>query len=390
MRKYFIYLSLVWLCASCGNEAPQATTPVQQLLTDAGFTEQDEVYAGMYRRYTGTIAGQQVVVNIVQHGNDVQADYYYEKVGRPITLYTLVDSISADGIIEFTEDAPGDDKEPAHWSVKMSADTLAGIWTSGDGAKTFPILLTEHYSEDMQRFGIISIADSVRFIDSLAEPKAKMQYSILLPVGKDEHAQFVRSVILNKLKCDTTNVNECLKKATQEYFTQYRSTSGDVVDNPALLEFNNWDKVVGYSVVYNENNFIVLDNHVYEYTGGAHGNYYSDYINIDRAGKKLLQLSDVINVDTPQLLALLEVQARLRFGLNEKQSLQSRMLADELYVPDNFYIGSKGITFVYGLYEIASYADGIIELYIPYNKITGMLTPYFIQRMNLEKLATAN
>jgi hypothetical protein len=51
----------------------------------------------------------------------------------------------------------------------------------------------------------------------------------------------------------------------------------------------------------------------------------------------------------------------------------------------NVYVGSKGLSFVYNPYEIASYADGQITLFLPYNKLFPLLTPAFRQRMKLSE-----
>ena len=50
----------------------------------------------------------------------------------------------------------------------------------------------------------------------------------------------------------------------------------------------------------------------------------------------------------------------------------------------NFYFDSQGITFVYGQYEIAPYAAGIIPIHIPYSKIMEALKPDFKNRMDIK------
>lgn len=374
------------LFSACGGEEQPVVTPAQQLLSDAGYTEEDEVFVGSYKRYVGTIAGQPVVLNMTQNGDDIKADYYYEKVGKTISLYKIFDSSKLKGINYLEESLPDGSGKNAHWEVLIQADSLVGIWVTGNKKKTYPLLLKEVYPEYIQQFGIIAIKDSLSLRDSTPTPQAHIQYQVLLPIGKDDKSQFVRSVIRGVLKCDTS-IRVCLDNIRNNYFEDYKSTFDTTSTDWDVMHFNTYDLSVGYSVVYNEKDILVLNNFTYEYTGGAHGNYSSSFINIDRAEKKQLQLADILTVDSNELLALLDVQARLRFGLNEKQPLEARAFYSELHIPENFYIGSKGITFVYGLYEIASYADGIIELYIPYNKLTNQLTPYFKKRMNLETIA---
>ncbi|MCB9045359.1 MAG: DUF3298 and DUF4163 domain-containing protein [Chitinophagales bacterium] len=385
MKQPVILLVLASLIFSCGQDKP-AISVHKQMIADAGFTEADEISEGEYKRYAGTIAGQPVVLNIVQYENKIQADYYYEKIGIPISLFTSDDAPAA-GILEFTESAPGaaEDDKPARWQIKISRDSIVGTWSRAD--KSYPILLKESYRDDMQRFSIISVRDSIQFVDSLSAPRADFTYQVLLPIGNDEQTEFVRTTILKSMGCDTGNVNGCIKKIKDNYTEQYRSTAEGM--EPHLLgeAFNNWDLEISYAVVYNENDIIVLDNSHYEYTGGAHGSFGSFYLNIDRRNKKQLVLNDIMTVDSLQLIALLTKEAKTHFDLEAGQPLSARMFSDELFVPNNFYISNKGITFSYGLYEIASYADGLVELFIPYNKITELLTPEFKQRMRLESVA---
>ena len=52
-------------------------------------------------------------------------------------------------------------------------------------------------------------------------------------------------------------------------------------------------------------------------------------------------------------------------GLNEVGVL----LDTDLYIPDNFLLGKKGVTFLYNTYDIAPYYMGRFELTVPYKEI---------------------
>ncbi len=380
MRKYLLLFILVLFIYSCGNDEPVKTVH-EQVIAEAGFKADDEAVQGKYKRYTGSIAGQPVVLNLAQYNNEMLAEYYYEKIGIPITLYKWQDSNMAANEYILTEYPPDEvDEERAKWRVTIAGDSIAGTWLRGD--VSYPIVLKENKRDDVQRFSIISVIDSIRLIDSLAAPKATFKYQVLLPIGMDEGSAFVQSVILESMGCDTGKMSQCLEKMKQTYAAQYKTISDGMPVEEIAAPFNNWYEETGYTVIYNENDIVVLDNNVYEYTGGAHGNYGSVYMNIDRKNKKLWKLEDIMTVDSAKLVPLLEVEARKRFGLKKNQPLNAHLFSNELYVPEN-----KGITFSYGLYEIASYADGMVELYIPYNKIMQQLNAEFIQRMKLEAVA---
>lgn len=387
MKKAGIYLLVLLSCYGCGNNKQEKKTHAQAI-TEEGFVA--DSLCGVYKRYAGTIAGQPVVLHYMQYGTTIRCEYYYENIGQIISLYNYSDSAN-EGLLYFSE-SPATERtdEEAHWEVIMTADSISGVWKSNDDMKIHPILLKEDYSKGNQHFGIVCMADSARLKDNAAQPQASITYQMLLPVGYDEATGFTRSVIYRSIGCDTTdspNIKMCLDALKDAYFKDYRSDTAGMIMDAEAVSFNNRTQMTNFWVTYNENGLVVLNHHRYEYTGGAHGNYASNYLCIDAQKLKLLELTDIMLVDEPRLVKLLELEARKLYHANATDSLNTFMLAEELYVPKEFYITNKGITFVYGIYEVASYAEGEINLFIPYSKIMDLLTQPFKQRMGLNTVA---
>lgn len=381
----FIITILLYACG--GEEKPFARH--EQVIKEEGFTT--DTMCGVYRRYTGTVAGQPVVLHYMQYGTMVNCQYYYVHHGKNIQLYNTTDNADS-APLKLVERPETERKENlATWQVAIAGDSMKGDWISGDGTTTYPILLKEDYSNGAQQFSIVCMTDSANFIDSLPEPKASTTYEVLLPVGDDEETKFVRTAIYNCIGCDTIagdDMKSCLDGLKTKYFADYRHVSDEEKElYTSAASFGNWSEQTNFWVVYNDDGMLVVNHHVYAYTGGAHGNYSSHYLCIDSRGKKLLKLDDILQADTVQMVRLLEEEARKLYNIADDAPLYENMLTEELYIPEQFYISNKGITFVYGIYEVAAYAEGEISLFIPYNKIMGMLTPYFKQRMKLEQLA---
>lgn len=384
----FIITILLFACG--GEEKPFARH--EQVIKEEGFTT--DTMCGVYRRYTGTVGGQPVVLHYMQYGNTIACQYYYVQHGKNIQLYNTTDNPGSAPLI-FAERPETERKENlATWQVSVAGDSMKGEWISGDRETTYPILLKEDFNNNAQQFSIVCMTDSMNFIDSLPEPKASTTYEVLLPVGDDEGTKFVRTAIYNCIGCDTIagdDMKSCLDGLKTKYFADYRHVSDEEKKlYTSAASFGNWSEQTNFWIVYNDGGMLVVNHHVYAYTGGAHGNYSSHYLCIDSRDKKLLKLEDVLQADTAQLVRLLEREARKLYNIAEEAPLYENMLTEELYIPEQFYVSNKGITFVYGIYEVAAYADGEISLFIPYNKIMGMLTPYFKQRMKLEQLAANN
>lgn len=377
-----ILFSTILLCYGCGQDKPVKTH--QQTIAAEGFNT--DTSCGTYKRYTGTIAGQQVVLHYMQHNNTVHGEYYYENIGQSISLYNYPENTKSDKLI-FTEMAATERQEGSpRWEVSVKGDSITGRWFSADSLKSYPILLKENFNGGVQHFGIVCVDDSVSLKDGRPEPRAQSSIQLVLPVGNDDATSYIRTLICKQLNCDTASgstIKQCLDEQTKQYFADYKSDNGE--EDSALLgtAFYNWSSTTNQWVSYNEDNMVVINQFAYEYTGGAHGNYHSNYLCIDSRNKKLLTLQDILTVDEPRLIQLLEAQTRKLFQIADGEPLNGYLLTDSLHVPDQFYISKKGITFVYGIYEIAAYANGEINLFIPYSKIQGMLTPYFKERMKI-------
>ncbi len=115
---------------------------------------------------------------------------------------------------------------------------------------------------------------------------------------------------------------------------------------------------------------------VSEYSpGAAHGNYGISYINYDLETGKIIKLSDIL---TPE--GIVEMPIRLRSTAEQMRDVIGRTDIDALPGGDNFYItASYELVFSYQPYEVASYAQGEIQIPIPAYMIADYLTPYGTQ-----------
>lgn len=379
-------LLAILLMYGCSEQQPAKTH--KQVVKEEGFDADST--CGYYKLYKGTVAGQPVVLHYMAYGTTIRGEYYYLRTGQIISLYNYTDTIPTDLIYLSENPTTEHEDNSANWEVLVSGDSISGKWISGDGADTYPIQLKEDFSGGAQHFSIVCFDDSCKLKDNLPEPHAYISHQLLLPVGNDEATAFIRSVIYRNLLCDTTGASmlkQCLHKKNEQYFAGYRQDNN--IADTMIMEapnFYNWTQMTNFWVSYNEDGMVVLNQHHYEYTGGAHGNYGSRYMCIDAANRKLLTLNDIITVDEPRLVSLLDAAVRKLFTIEDGAPLNTALLAESIHVPEEFYITGRGITFVYATYEIAPYAAGEVNLFVPYEKLSDMLTPYFKQRMRLSSL----
>src|SRR5690606_30973136 len=131
------------------------------------------------------------------------------------------------------------------------------------------------------------------------------------------------------------------------------------------------------------NGFLAMEIMNYEYTGGAHGNYGSRFINFDIEEEKIISLNDIMEIDAVLFQKILEKQFRKDYHIGHKK-LSTVLFNDSLTTTENFYINQKGLSFLYNPYEIASYAQGQMEVFIPYAVLRTYLHKGFKERMNLK------
>jgi hypothetical protein len=123
-------------------------------------------------------------------------------------------------------------------------------------------------------------------------------------------------------------------------------------------------------IVSNANNLLTLGFRDYAYTGGAHGNYGTRLTTYDLKNKKVMRLDDVLKPNYQKVLnTALNRSARRLFKLKPNESLAGNLFDAEIQANDNFAISPKGILFNYTPYEIAAYAAGEIQLFVPFDEI---------------------
>lgn len=111
----------------------------------------------------------------------------------------------------------------------------------------------------------------------------------------------------------------------------------------------------------------------YSYSSGAaHGLYHIEYVNFDLKNQKRLALHDILNQGAEQkvLEALYEANTNWLYNRQLEKT--------QLKLSDNYYYGANGIVFVYPLYELASYAEGMTELKLPYESAAALIQSKYL------------
>ena len=130
-------------------------------------------------------------------------------------------------------------------------------------------------------------------------------------------------------------------------------------------ETNNIFEANEQSISYITQNVVVVKNENYDYTGGAHGDYSSDYYNLDRNSGKIILWSNLFGKEKKVLYPFIVKHVRDLIGFENVERLSDDELYDMAASTSRMQLTPKGVVIAFGLYEISGYADGEPSFLIP-------------------------
>jgi hypothetical protein len=113
------------------------------------------------------------------------------------------------------------------------------------------------------------------------------------------------------------------------------------------------------------------------FTGGAHPVYYEYYYNFDTETGDTLSLNDIFKPGfEAELKKLVVDKFRKDQNLGPNDPLtKGGLFEDTLSFNYNYLLTKDGINFHYNIYEVWSYAQGPLNIFIPYSDLKALLKP---------------
>ena len=132
--------------------------------------------------------------------------------------------------------------------------------------------------------------------------------------------------------------------------------------------------------------YIVYKVDNYEYSGGAHPNLYSHFLNYDVKTNRVLTYNDIFVENAED--ALLNIITRHLLGNYFAESLEelaekSGIFTDQIFVSRNVFLTGDHIVFHYNPYDIAPWSEGIISVKVRVQELARFLTPEVREYYNL-------
>jgi Protein of unknown function (DUF3298) len=205
--------------------------------------------------------------------------------------------------------------------------------------------------------------------------------SSVWPVNNTSTGQALKNEIRKGMgiKTPVAEIGKWLIDEKNRYLSAWKKENSklspkEAADMGLSLSVQQEDRVM---VMYENEKNIVLAHYSYSYSGGAHGNFMTTLATFNKQTGKKLKLSDVISAAGVQVLPrILDQVARLQYSVKNNKPLdQNDFLVNKIEPSQNFYVTGNGIGFVYAPYAIKSFADGEINLLVPFTLLKAYLQP---------------
>ena len=173
----------------------------------------------------------------------------------------------------------------------------------------------------------------------------------------------------------TSSVSQQTMKDALNYFSELYNSEIEMYEEDEEYFGAIWSMEKSVSISDARFEYAQLSLSGWEYSGGAHGNAWSQDILVDLKTGNTLYLEDFFT-DVSALTAIAGVifRADQELGADDDLGDAGFWFEDgEFRLNENFMFGNETIEFLYNQYEIAPYAAGIIELSIPLTKVKHLL-----------------
>lgn len=182
----------------------------------------------------------------------------------------------------------------------------------------------------------------------------------------NQHIEHLIANLMNMSETPDNNIS--VSEAISEFDNEFKAFKNDFQDSS-----QRWEVKIDGQVEYESPEILCISLQSYVDTGGAHGNGGITFLNFDPETGKLLKHNDLIS-DFTQFTK----EAEKAFNEQTKPKDDDELMEDFFFgegfqLPANIGFTKNGLVLLYNNYEIASYAQGITKIIMPYSEIKNLL-----------------
>ncbi|MGI4866882.1 MAG: DUF3298 domain-containing protein [Janthinobacterium lividum] len=386
--------------AACHDAAKQAATTQAASSPGPGAagTSAASSPGTDYRVYRGLLPGQADSITLhlittprlLDETGPAHFGSYYGPDGHPYSLQGQP-SAAPDSVVLFDtspEKAVSAASTNLYWRLRQQPGPgdLAGTL----GGQAVRLRLVQPAAGALS-FAVRYFADSAAaFPKEAKSPKGRLSLQGLVPVGGSAQLrEALEANLVRALRGDTLNdlpigsLPAFYKQQRQQFFQDYRADATDLRPAPAdTAEAGTYGVAMNYEdqtatyVFCQQGNLLSVGIFRYDFSGGAHGNYGTTGASYDlRTGQRLHYDAIFLPTAAAQLPALLTQAVRPLVNLKPDEPLDQALFVKQMPVTHNVFLTPGGVEFIYQPYEIASYAQGEVRVFLPLPAVQALLRP---------------
>ena len=381
--------SLLAACHSdtkTGQSAATASKPTAT--TDAAVPALADSPGAYYRQYRGLLpsAPDSITLDLLvaprySYGTEVVGVFgsYSGPDGHPYQLASR--PTTADSVVLFDASPEAGAMYPngTNWLLLRQGTALVGTYNGQ------PLRFREVHAAGVLPLVVRYYTDSIVAFPGVAKsPVAHLSFQALLPQKGNE---LLSANILRDLRGDTLpnltvpQLPQLWARHRAEYQKLYwedaeagrknlRGASDDMPFGYGLR----YEQQQSTYVLWNQAPLLSLSFYGYNYMGGAHGDYGTYAVTYDTRTGQRLRFADIFRPGSEaQLSKILDQAVRRTLHIPATQPLEENLFVKTIPVTHNVYLTGGGVVFIYTPYEIASYAQGEIPVFVPMAELQPLL-----------------
>jgi hypothetical protein len=329
--------------------------------------------------YQGHIDKYPIALIFEEFAKEITGRYYYKNI------QTAIEIEGSKNDSGYTFKTKYDVNAPERFALRITDNELYGTWVKGQKKLSVSLarfnnpisiyrlkksLKSESFkkgssSELTIKFTVLWPEDASDFSQKLREDQFKL-------INEYQYGQESATAIKFKQSIDPRTV----QGQPQQLISQMQRISDSMVSQfkrETLSSPNdflgNREHYIQNSIIFDSDQFTVIETYHYEYTGGAHGIWGQQHQTWEKSKSRWATADNKLT--SKQLLKLPKLMTtnhKIALKIPQNQSLKSvGYWIDEFDRPgSDTYFTDRGIHTSFGLYEIAPYSEGIISVFVPW------------------------
>ena len=314
-------------------------------------------------------------MKLTRAGETVTGNYSYQKVGAKIELKGTIDKDNNLTLEEFDSGGKQTGLFKGIWLIDKDDGlvNVAGNWSKPNSEKKTAFSL---HQEPIEFTGGVEL-----IAKQSKESNKKLNYKIEAEYPQATGALDNRFEKFNQeAKNLVTRRISAFKKETSDVSQDGAATPDASPEDTSASPANSLD--ISYSIALATDDLISIEFEVGSYaSGAAHPNSYSEVLNYDVKGGKVIKLTDLFNAGAKSLQLIsaycikdLKRQAKGKDSMLDDQTIQSGAGPDAQNY-DSWTITKKGLGITFDAYQVASYAAGPQSVVVPYSALKELIKP---------------